>query len=75
MEAVSRDAAETDLTLLSRMNKQLIEDEHSRNPIGMEALAGRLARWMKAGLGGEAVFVEVCDEGRGGIFRVPGTGR
>jgi GNAT superfamily N-acetyltransferase len=46
MEILLRDAAETDLPLLARMNRPLIEDEHSRNPMGLDELAARMKRWM-----------------------------
>ncbi len=47
MEILIRNATSADLPLLARMNKHLIEDEHSRNPMGLDELADRMAHWME----------------------------
>ncbi|HLK61507.1 MAG TPA: GNAT family N-acetyltransferase [Chthonomonadaceae bacterium] len=44
-----RDATEADLPLLARMNKRLIEDEGSRNPMRQDALQERIHGWMLLG--------------------------
>ena len=43
-----RPAAETDLPALARMNKRLIDDEGSRNPMPVEALQARMQAWLSA---------------------------
>jgi GNAT superfamily N-acetyltransferase len=43
---VIRPANETDLPLLAQMNKRLIEDEGSRNPISIDQLAERMRGWV-----------------------------
>jgi len=54
-----RDAAESDLPILARMNKHLIEDEQSANPMGLSELAERMGCWMKEGWGVK-LFVEAA---------------
>ncbi|MDX2006739.1 MAG: GNAT family N-acetyltransferase [Meiothermus sp.] len=44
-----RPALPADCALLARMNKQLIEDERSRNPMTLEQLERRMARWLARG--------------------------
>ena len=44
-----RPALLSDLDLLAGMNKRLIEDEGSRNPMDMVALKRRFASWLKTG--------------------------
>lgn len=41
-----RPATVDDLPLLAEMNRQLIEDEGSRNPMGLPALAERMRGWL-----------------------------
>ena len=42
-----RKATQLDLPLLAAMNRRLIEDEGSRNPMDEEALRVRMAGWMR----------------------------
>lgn len=42
-----RRAAESDLPLLAQMNKRLIEDQGSRNPMSVEQLQNRMSGWLK----------------------------
>lgn len=42
-----RSAVETDLPLLSQMNKHLIEDEGSPNPMSLEELQERMTGWLR----------------------------
>lgn len=42
-----RRAAEADLPLLAQMNKRLIEDQGSRNPMSVEQLQNRMSGWLK----------------------------
>lgn len=49
MPLTLRAATESDLPLLARMNKHLIEDEHSRNPMDLPELAERMRGWMQEG--------------------------
>ena len=44
-----RPALPSDLDLLAGMNKRLIEDEGSHNPMGLTALRARLAGWLETG--------------------------
>jgi GNAT superfamily N-acetyltransferase len=44
-----RPALPSDLDLLAGMNKRLIEDERSRNPMDLTALRERLAGWLETG--------------------------
>ncbi len=44
-----RGATETDIPLLARMNKHLIEDEGSRNPMSVPELEQRLRGWLDSG--------------------------
>ena len=46
MSLLVRPATEADLPLLARMNKRLIEDEGSRNPMSIEQLTGRMRGWL-----------------------------
>jgi GNAT superfamily N-acetyltransferase len=41
-----RRAAESDLPLLAQMNKRLIEDQGSRNPMPIEQLQNRMSGWL-----------------------------
>jgi GNAT superfamily N-acetyltransferase len=41
-----RRAAESDLPLLAQMNKRLIEDQGSRNPMSVEQLQNRMSQWL-----------------------------
>jgi hypothetical protein len=47
MNMIIRDARPSDLTLLAKMNRKLIEDEHSRNPMDLDELRERMGRWLK----------------------------
>jgi GNAT superfamily N-acetyltransferase len=47
MSLAIRTAAEADIPLLARMNKQLIEDERSHNPMSVDALAERMRGWLR----------------------------
>jgi GNAT superfamily N-acetyltransferase len=47
MTLAIRPAAEADLPLLARMNKHLIEDEGSRNPMSLDQLAERMRGWLQ----------------------------
>ncbi len=49
MNLSSRLALEKDLPLLARMNRHLIEDEGSRNPMNLEQLEARLRGWLSTG--------------------------
>jgi len=42
-----RRATESDSPLLAQMNKRLIEDQESRNPMSVEQLQNRMSSWMK----------------------------
>ena len=42
-----RSALEADLSLLVQMNKRLIEDERSRNPMSVDELRERMAGWLR----------------------------
>jgi GNAT superfamily N-acetyltransferase len=42
-----RRAIESDLPLLAQMNKRLIDDQGSRNPMSLAQLQDRLSQWMK----------------------------
>lgn len=53
MPCVIRSASQNDLPLIADMNRRLIEDEGSRNPMTLPQLEARLARWMREGM-------EVC---------------
>lgn len=44
-----RRATVADVATLAEMNKQLIIDEGSRNPMEIDALAGRMEQWLKEG--------------------------
>jgi GNAT superfamily N-acetyltransferase len=66
-------ANEADLPLLAQMNKRLIEDEGSRNPMSLDQLADRMRGWLRgnwelklfatdAGVVGYAVYQTRCDE-------------
>ena len=46
MSLVIRPANEVDLPLLAQMNKRLIEDEGSRNPMSLDQLADRMRGWL-----------------------------
>jgi len=46
---VFREAAEADAPLLARMNKRLIEDEGSPNPMSLEHLQSRMEGWFQDG--------------------------
>ena len=48
MSLVVRPANEADLLLLAQMNKRLIEDEGSRNPMSLDQLADRMRGWLLA---------------------------
>ncbi len=41
-----RRAVESDLPLLAQMNKRLIEDQGSRNPMSVEQLQNRMSQWL-----------------------------
>jgi GNAT superfamily N-acetyltransferase len=73
MPLVVRPADETDLPLLAQMNKRLIEDEGSRNPMSLDQLAERMRSWLRgdwevrlfatgAGVAGYAVYQTRYDE-------------
>ena len=44
-----QEATKADLPLLARMNKRLIEDESSRNPMTLHALQERMQGWLQFG--------------------------
>ena len=46
MSLLVRPANEADLPLLTQMNKRLIEDEGSRNPMSIGQLADRMRGWL-----------------------------
>ncbi|MWC28609.1 GNAT family N-acetyltransferase [Paenibacillus sp. MMS18-CY102] len=46
MNIMVRKANNTDLPLLAHMNKELIEDEGSRNPMTVAQLEGRMSGWL-----------------------------
>ena len=46
-ELVLRPATESDLPLLAAMNRRLIEDEGSRNPMTVVQLQSRMAVWLR----------------------------
>lgn len=46
MELLIRKAAATDLPQLALMNKELIEDEGSSNPMSIEQLQNRMSNWL-----------------------------
>ena len=43
-----REASEADVPLLARLNRQLIEDERSPNPMSVAQLDSRIRRWLDA---------------------------
>ncbi|MAU12588.1 MAG: GNAT family N-acetyltransferase [Anaerolineaceae bacterium] len=47
MDLSFRRATVEDVPLLARMNKELIEDERSRNPMNLDELAARMTRWLE----------------------------
>ena len=73
MPLLIRPADEADLPLLAQMNKRLIEDEGSRNPMSLDQLAERMRGWLlgdwevklfatDAGVVGYAVYQARRDE-------------
>jgi GNAT superfamily N-acetyltransferase len=73
MPLVVRLADEADLPLLAQMNKRLIEDEGSRNPMSIDQLAERMRGWLRGvwevrlletdeGVAGYAVYQTRHDE-------------
>lgn len=48
MELKLREAMDVDLNELAEMNRQLIEDEGSRNPMNRDELEARLRNWLAA---------------------------
>ena len=48
MTLALRVATDDDLSSLAQMNKHLIEDEGSRNPMSIEQLRQRMQRWLDA---------------------------
>ena len=73
MPLLIRPADEADLPLLAQMNKRLIEDEGSRNPMSLDQLADRMQGWLlgdwevrmlatDAGVAGYAVYRTRHDE-------------
>ncbi|MCL5998554.1 MAG: GNAT family N-acetyltransferase [Chloroflexi bacterium] len=44
-----RSATPDDVALLARMNRQLIEDEGSRNPMSLDQLEARMRCWLGGG--------------------------
>ena len=46
MSLLIRPANEADLPLLAQMNRRLIEDEGSRNPMSLDQLADRMRGWL-----------------------------
>lgn len=59
MSLVVRSASLADLSLLAEMNKRLIEDEGSRNPMSVAQLAERMRGWL---LGDWAARLFLADE-------------
>lgn len=49
MPCAVRAATLEDVPLLAEMNARLIEDEGSRNPMGVDQLRERMAGWLRAG--------------------------
>lgn len=49
MALAVRAVAEADVPLVAEMNKRLIDDEGSRNPMSVPELAGRLRGWLHDG--------------------------
>jgi GNAT superfamily N-acetyltransferase len=47
MTLAIRGAEDDDLPVLARMNRQLIEDERSRNPMSVDELATRMRGWLR----------------------------
>jgi GNAT superfamily N-acetyltransferase len=58
-----RPANYNDVALLARMNKQLIQDEHSRNTMSHTELADRITRWLDDGR--SIIIVERDDDAIG----------
>ncbi|MDQ2628197.1 MAG: GNAT family N-acetyltransferase [Actinomycetota bacterium] len=56
MKLTLRDATAADAPLLGAMNRQLADDERSRNPLPAAALAARMEKWL--GEGWRGVLVE-----------------
>lgn len=46
MTLIIRSANQSDLPSLTQMNKKLIEDEGSRNPMSMNELQERMRNWI-----------------------------
>jgi GNAT superfamily N-acetyltransferase len=49
LDILFREAAEADAPLLARMNRRLIEDEGSPNPMSLEHLQSRMEGWFRDG--------------------------
>jgi hypothetical protein len=48
LEFLIRKATDEDLKLISQMNKELIEDEGSRNPMTLAELEDRIIGWLSS---------------------------
>lgn len=48
MSLLIQSATESDACILAEMNKRLIEDEHSRNPMTVDELQQRMVGWLKS---------------------------
>ncbi|NLG28897.1 MAG: GNAT family N-acetyltransferase [Chloroflexi bacterium] len=57
VDLVLRSAEEADLPLLAQMNRRLIEDEGSRNPMSVAQLQERMRGWLAEGYAAR-LFVE-----------------
>ena len=49
MDLTLRPATAADVQLLAEMNRQLCDDERSRNPMTIAALAARMEKWLSEG--------------------------
>ncbi|MFH1085182.1 MAG: GNAT family N-acetyltransferase [Chloroflexota bacterium] len=58
MEITLRHATLDDVGLLARLNRQMIEDERSRNPMSLAQLEGRMRGWL---LGEWRAVLIACD--------------
>ncbi len=60
MEITLHLAGSNDVPTLAVLNRQLIEDEHSRNPMSLEELEARMRRWIEGDW--SAVLISLDDQ-------------
>ncbi len=69
MVCTLRTAAHADVPLLAEMNARLIQDQGSRNPMGLEQLEERMVRWLMEGWRAE-LFLEDGSVAGYALYRV-----